>query len=73
MPASGKGLKNAEWVNTPASPGTPVRIILDMEQRTMSIAVGDAEPQLAYVSLPAPLRPYICSGDTGDRSLIRVY
>ena len=71
----GHGVKNPQWakrVLTPMPTGTPVTVILDMEERTLSFAIGDAEPQLAYTNLPARVHPYLCSGDKEDNSVLVV-
>jgi hypothetical protein len=72
--AEGKSVMDSGWIDAPVRPrGTPVRIILDMEERSLSIAIGDAEPQLAFTSLPRALHPYICSGDNADNSVVVVH
>jgi hypothetical protein len=73
--SQGLGARNREWVKwalRPIPTGTPIQAILDMEQRTLSFAVGDAEPQVAYTNLPGVVHPYICCGDVGERSLLEV-
>ena len=68
--------QSAAWAQyAPVRPiprGTPVHVILDMEQRTLSFAIGEGEPIVAYANLPLPVHPYICSGDVADRSLVVV-
>ena len=39
---------------------------------TLSFAVGDEEPQLAYTKLPAKLHPYVCVGNKLESSLMVV-
>ena len=73
--STGKGCKNPTWMKQVLKPiprGTPVDVILDMDAHTLSFAVGDAEPQLAYTNLPASVHPYLCSGDKEDNSLMVV-
>ena len=78
LPATGKGAKsakvqkNAMWTNQRCGAGTPVRVILDMDERTLSFAIGDAMPRLAYTHLPDRVHPYICSGEKDDKSLVEV-
>ena len=52
--------------------GTAVDVILDMQAHTLSFAIGDADPQLAYTDLPSVVYPYVCSGEVDDRSLMIV-
>ena len=73
--STGKGCKNPEWRKQMLKPiphGTPVDVILDMDARTLSFSVGDADSQLAYTNLPASVHPYLCSGDKEDNSLMVV-
>ncbi|EOD16125.1 hypothetical protein EMIHUDRAFT_352574 [Emiliania huxleyi CCMP1516] len=71
--ARSNGAKNPLWDGDRVKRGTPVRVILDMEARTLSFAIGDAEPQLAYTDLPASVCPYVASGDIGERSLMETW
>ena len=50
--------------------GTPVHVLLDMDAHTLSFAIDDGAPQLAYTNLPDSVRPYVCSGEKKDRSLL---
>ena len=68
-------MKNPEWKKVAPNNiarGTPIRAILDMEARTLSFAIGDEEPKLAFTSLPASVRPYVCSGEMGEKSILIV-
>ena len=67
-----RGVANQYWMDMPVPCGTPVRVILNMDARTLSFAIGDQDPQLAYTNLPGSLHPYICSGEKQDRSLLIV-
>ena len=52
----GNGAKNPLWakrVLQPIARGTPITVILDMEERTLSFAIGDEEPKLGFTNLPA--------------------
>ena len=74
---SSGGAKNPAWTNNvrvrPIARGTPITVILDMEERTLSFAIGDAEPQLGFSNLPAKVHPYVCSGDgVSDGSVVEV-
>ena len=72
---SANGARNPDWVKRVLRPiplGTPIHIILDMEEHSLSFKIGDAETQLAYTNLPTAVHPYICSGDIEDRSLLEV-
>ena len=74
------GQKNSQWQEwvletacSPAARGTSVRVILDMDARTLSFAIGDAKPQTAYTNLPrSGVHPYVCSGDKEDNSLMLI-
>ena len=68
----GGGAKSPMWNKSPVPRGTPVCVVLDMDAHTLSFAVGDGECILAYTGLPGNVHPYICSGDTGERSLLVV-
>ena len=43
--------------------GTPVRVIVDMEERKMYVAVGSEAPVLARSDLPPTVHPCVHSGD----------
>ena len=72
----GNGAKNPLWakrVLQPIARGTPITVILDMEERTLSFAIGDEEPKLGFTNLPAMVHPYLCSGDAiSDGSVVEV-
>lgn len=72
----GSGARNPEWTGkrllNPIPVNTPIHVILDMEERTLAFAVGDAEPQIAFTHLPASVHPYVASGEIGDRSRMEV-
>ena len=73
--SSANGARNPDWVKRVLRPiplGTPILVILDMEEHTLSFKIGDAETQLAFTNLPKSVHPYICSGDIEDRSLLEV-
>jgi hypothetical protein len=71
--AKGKVVVDLNWEDMPVRPfGTTVHVVLDMDARTLSFAIDDAEPRCAFTGLPASVRPYICSGDLGDNSLMVV-
>jgi hypothetical protein len=67
------GAENPGWTKMPAKAGSVVTVILDMEAHTLSFAIGEGEPQLAFTNLPPSVNPYICSGDGKDRSVIHSY
>eukprot|EP00966_Prymnesium_polylepis_P252820 5844096-Prymnesium_polylepis.1 len=69
----GKAVMEPGWEDVPVRPrGTPVRVILDMEARSLSFAIGGEPAQLAFTALPATVHPYFCSGDVEDNSLMVV-
>ena len=75
LSAAGKGSKSSAWLRHHRGPfprGTAVDVILDMQAHTLSFAIGDADPQLAYTDLPSVVYPYVCSGEVDDRSLMIV-
>ena len=41
---------------------TTIRVLLDMDARTLSFARNDNPMQLAYTGLPDSVHPYLCSG-----------
>ena len=43
-----------------------VRVLLDMDARTLSFSCDDGPMQVAYTGLPASVHPYLCSGATGE-------
>ena len=68
-----KTFKSSQWLKSKAGVprGTPVHVILNMDERTLSFAIGDSEPCVAYKGLPASgVHPYLCSGDIGERSIL---
>ena len=73
---AGNGARNPEWQKKALKPiptNTPVVVILDMEERTLSFAIGSEAPKLAFSNLPAVVHPYVCSGDLEDRSAMEIY
>lgn len=68
-----KGVANQYWMDMPCPINAPIRVVLNMDARTLSFAIGDEEPQLAYTNLPGNLHPYICSGEKQERSLLIAY
>ena len=70
--SKGNGLANPGWKSGLVPRGTKVRVLLDMEARTLSFAIGDADPQLAFTELPASVHPYLCSGAKEDNSVMVV-
>lgn len=48
-----------------------IRVVLDMNARTLSFACGNDKPHLAYTHLPATVYPYVCSGDVGENCRVR--
>lgn len=70
---SQKAVKSKHWPkDLLISTGTPICVILDMDQRTLSFAIGDAQPQVAFTGLPAGMHPYVCSGEKAERSQLVV-
>ena len=65
-------IRNPQWVPERVPADTPVHVMLDMDERNLYLAIGDAEPQLAYSNLPASVHPYICSGEPLERSVMVV-
>lgn len=68
--------KHPGWVKRVMKPierGTPITCILDMDERTLAFAIGDAEPKLAYTDLPETVHPYVCSGNHEDRSALEIF
>ena len=61
----------ADWTATPVAGGTPVHVLLDMNERVLKLRVGDDGPMMAaYTGLPAEgVHPYVASGEGGDESI----
>jgi len=61
----------ADWRETPVAGGTPVHVLLDMDERVLMLRVSDDGPMMAaYTGLPAEgVYPYVASGDGGDESI----
>lgn len=61
---------DGEEVDYDALPGSTVRVLLDMDARTLSFARNGDELKVAYIDLPAELHPCIQSGDTTTVSIL---
>ena len=61
-------LRNTLWRPTPFQ-GKQARLILDMNERTLHVAIGTAAPQCMVRHLPSPVHPAICSGFPGSYSV----
>jgi hypothetical protein len=58
---------SAAWTYLPAVEGhATVRVLLDMDARTLSFSRNDGEMRVAYTGLPDRVHPYLCSGADGE-------
>ena len=54
------------WTRILGGSKTRVRVLLDMEARTLSFACDDNDMRVAFKGLPASVHPYLCSGSQGE-------
>lgn len=67
---SGRSHVAEDWDAIPVSNGEPVHVHLDMDNRTLSFAIGDGAFRTAFSELPAEgVYPLVASGEGGDESI----
>jgi len=48
-----------------------LRVVLDMDARTLSVARNGDELELTHTDLPASVHPFLCCGSTGEQCRVR--
>lgn len=74
-PKNGRASSSIWCVRAASFAGTtsPVtlRVVLDMDARTLSVARNGDELELTHTDLPASVHPFLCCGSTGEQCRVR--